>query len=322
MKKYILAFAIALWLALIVWIPNGLFAMPGTKEMYRILSDGLFLSGGVLAGFGVLGLIAGKSQHMGLKYLAYWLSNAFSRKEGKEPPMRYGEFHARHVNTGSSTHFLLIPGLICLALAVLFMVLHNQQAAPPAKVGELPAQTTTINQTEDTMKQNPTFTITLENGQVMTGELYPETAPQSVGNFISLANQSFYDGLTFHRVIPGFMIQGGCPSGTGMGGPGYGIKGEFSQNGVNNPIKHTRGVLSMARSMRMDSAGSQFFIMVENAPHLDGAYAAFGKILTGMEAADQIVSTKRDRSDKPLEAQVIKSIRVETHGVEYPFNRL
>ena len=172
------------------------------------------------------------------------------------------------------------------------------------------------------MKQNPTFTITLENGQVMPGELYPETAPQSVGNFISLANQSFYDGLTFHRVIPGFMIQGGCPSGTGMGGPGYGIKGEFSQNGVNNPIKHTRGVLSMERSMGMDSGGCQIFIMVGDGPRRDGAYAAFGKILTGMEAADQIVSTKRDRSDKPLEAQVIKNIRVETHGVEYPFNRL
>ncbi|NLX82932.1 MAG: peptidylprolyl isomerase [Clostridiales bacterium] len=172
------------------------------------------------------------------------------------------------------------------------------------------------------MKQTPTFTITLENGQVMTGELYPETAPQSVGNFISLANQSFYDGLTFHRVIPGFMIQGGCPSGTGMGGPGYGIKGEFSQNGVNNPIKHTRGVLSMARSMMKDSAGSQFFIMVADAPHLDGAYAAFGKVLTGMDAANEIVATDRDRSDKPLTAQVIKSIRVETNGVDYPFTRL
>ena len=172
------------------------------------------------------------------------------------------------------------------------------------------------------MEQNPTFSITLENGQVLAGELYPQDAPQSVGNFIALANQSFYDGLIFHRVIPGFMIQGGCPSGTGMGGPGYGIKGEFSQNGVKNPLKHSRGVLSMARSMRMDSAGSQFFVMVADAPHLDGAYAAFGKVLSGMEAVDQIVSAKRDASDKPLSPQVIQSIRVETKGIEYPFTRL
>ena len=171
------------------------------------------------------------------------------------------------------------------------------------------------------MSQNPTFTITLENGKVLTGELYPDIAPESVGNFIALANEKFYDGLIFHRVIPGFMIQGGCPSGTGMGGPGYSIKGEFDQNGVKNPLKHTRGVLSMARSMMMDSAGSQFFIMVADSPHLDGAYAAFGNVLTGMDAADEIVSTDRDRSDKPLTAQVIKSIRVETNGVEYPFTR-
>ncbi|HPY93880.1 MAG TPA: peptidylprolyl isomerase [Clostridia bacterium] len=169
---------------------------------------------------------------------------------------------------------------------------------------------------------NPIFTITLENGQEIKGELYPKTAPESVGNFISLANASFYDGLIFHRVIPGFMIQGGCPNGTGMGGPGYSIKGEFSQNGVANPIKHTRGVLSMARAMNPNSAGSQFFVMVADAPHLDGAYAAFGLVTSGIEAADQVVSAKRDRSDKPVEDQVIKSIRVETFGVDYPFNRL
>ena len=170
--------------------------------------------------------------------------------------------------------------------------------------------------------QHPTFVITLENGGEMKGELYPEYAPQSVGNFASLANSGFYDGLIFHRVIPGFMIQGGCPKGTGTGGPGYSIKGEFVQNGVENPLKHTYGVLSMARAMHPDSAGSQFFIMTSNSPHLDGAYAAFGKVLEGMEYADQIVNVKRDRMDKPLEPQVIASIRVDTQGNYYPFNQL
>ena len=169
---------------------------------------------------------------------------------------------------------------------------------------------------------HPTFVIKLENGGEMKGELYPEYAPQSVGNFASLANSGFYDGLIFHRVIPGFMIQGGCPKGTGTGGPGYSIKGEFAQNGVSNPLKHTYGVLSMARAMHPDSAGSQFFIMTSNSPHLDGAYAAFGKVLEGMEYADQIVNVKRDRMDKPLEPQVIASIRVDTQGNYYPFNQL
>ena len=169
---------------------------------------------------------------------------------------------------------------------------------------------------------HPTFTIKLENGGEMTGELYPEYAPQSVGNFASLANSGFYDGLIFHRVIPGFMIQGGCPKGTGTGGPGYSIKGEFSQNGVNNPLKHTYGVLSMARAMHPDSAGSQFFIMTSTSPHLDGAYAAFGKVLTGMEFAEKIVNTPRDRMDKPLEPQKIASIRVDTKGQFYQFDQL
>lgn len=173
-----------------------------------------------------------------------------------------------------------------------------------------------------TQTQHPAFTITMENGQIISGELYPEHAPQSVGNFISLANQGFYDGLIFHRVIPGFMIQGGCPTGTGMGGPGYHIKGEFSTNKVNNPIKHDRGVLSMARSMNNDSAGSQFFIMTARAPHLDDSYAAFGKVLSGLETVDDIVGTKRDAGDKPLTAQKIRSIRVDTQGLDYPFNRL
>ncbi len=169
---------------------------------------------------------------------------------------------------------------------------------------------------------HPTFVITLENGAELTGELYPEYAPQSVGNFSSLANSSFYDGLIFHRVIPGFMIQGGCPKGTGTGGPGYSIKGEFKQNGVSNPLRHTYGMLSMARSMMPDSAGSQFFIMTSDSPHLDGAYAAFGKVLTGMEEAEKIVNTPRDRNDKPLAPQRIKSIRVDVKGKFYPFEQL
>ena len=167
---------------------------------------------------------------------------------------------------------------------------------------------------------HPTFVIKLENGGEMKGELYPEFAPQSVGNFASLANSGFYDGLIFHRVIPGFMIQGGCPKGNGTGGPGYSIKGEFSQNGVENPIKHTYGVLSMARAMHPDSAGSQFFIMTSDSPHLDGSYAAFGKVLEGMEYADEIVNTPRDGRDRPLADQRIQSIRVDTKGQYYPFN--
>ena len=161
------------------------------------------------------------------------------------------------------------------------------------------------------MAQNPVFTITMSDGREMKGELYPEFAPNSVGNFIALANSGFYDGLTFHRVIPGFMIQGGDPKGIGIGGPGYCIKGEFSRNGVNNPLKHTYGVLSMARSMMPDSAGSQFFIMTSDSPHLDGQYAAFGRVTSGMEVADRIVNSKRDRWDKPVIDQKIKSIRVE-----------
>ena len=159
---------------------------------------------------------------------------------------------------------------------------------------------------------NPIVTIEMENGDVMKAELYPEIAPNTVNNFISLINQGYYNGLIFHRVIKGFMIQGGCPDGTGMGGPGYDIKGEFSQNGFKNDLKHTRGVLSMARSQRPDSASSQFFIMVDDAPHLDGMYAAFGKVTDGMEVADEIVEVRRDVRDKPREDQVMKSIRVET----------
>ena len=167
---------------------------------------------------------------------------------------------------------------------------------------------------------NPIVTIELENGQVMRGELYPEKAPNTVNNFIALANGGFYDGLTFHRVIPGFMIQGGCPSGTGTGGPGYQIRGEFAGNGFEkNDIKHTLGVLSMARAMHPDSAGSQFFIMVEAAPHLDGQYAAFGQITENVEAAVAVSWVPRNMmNDKPTKPQVIRSIRVDTQGEEYP----
>ena len=167
---------------------------------------------------------------------------------------------------------------------------------------------------------NPIVTIELENGQVMRGELYPEKAPNTVNNFIALANGGFYDGLTFHRVIPGFMIQGGCPSGTGTGGPGYQIRGEFAGNGFEkNDIKHTLGVLSMARAMHPDSAGSQFFIMVEAAPHLDGQYAAFGQITENVEAAVAVSRVPRNMmNDKPTKPQVIRSIREDTQGEEYP----
>lgn len=155
-----------------------------------------------------------------------------------------------------------------------------------------------------------TFVIEMENGDVMRGELYPEIAPITVENFEKLAGEHFYDGLTFHRVIPGFMIQGGCPRGNGTGGPGYQIKGEFAANGVANDLKHERGVLSMARAMDPDSAGSQFFVMVADAPHLDGQYAAFGKVTEGMDAADNIVSVKTDWHDCPREKQVIKTITI------------
>ncbi|MBR6664343.1 MAG: peptidylprolyl isomerase [Lachnospiraceae bacterium] len=168
------------------------------------------------------------------------------------------------------------------------------------------------------MAQNPIVTITMESGDVIKLELYPEIAPQSVNNFISLVNKNFYDGLIFHRVIRGFMIQGGCPDGTGMGGPGYSIKGEFAQNGFANDLKHTEGVLSMARSMMPNSAGSQFFIMHKNSPHLDGAYAAFGKVTEGMDVVNKIAETATDYSDRPLEKQRMKSVTVDTFGVEYP----
>ena len=161
---------------------------------------------------------------------------------------------------------------------------------------------------------NPTFKITMENGGVIEGELYPEIAPQSVANFIDLAEHNYYDGLIFHRVISGFMIQGGCPDGTGMGGPGYCIKGEFLYNGIKNELRHKRGVLSMARSSSPNSAGSQFFIMHQDAKHLDGQYAAFGKVTSGLEVVDAIAKVRTGRNDRPVEDQKIASVNVERNG--------
>ena len=168
------------------------------------------------------------------------------------------------------------------------------------------------------MAQNPIVTITMANGDVMKAELYPEIAPNTVNNFISLVKKGYYDGLIFHRVIAGFMIQGGCPNGNGMGGPGYSIKGEFSQNGFKNTLKHTEGVLSMARSMMPNSAGSQFFIMHQNSPHLDGQYAAFGKVTEGLDVVDKIAQVGTDWQDRPMVPQIIESMTVDTFGTENP----
>lgn len=168
------------------------------------------------------------------------------------------------------------------------------------------------------MAQNPIVTIEMNNGDIMKAELYPEIAPNTVNNFISLVKKGYYDGIIFHRIIRGFMIQGGDPEGTGVGGPGYSIKGEFTQNGFPNDLKHTKGVLSMARTMMPDTAGSQFFVMHETSPHLDGQYAAFGKVIEGEDVIDKIASVATDYMDKPLEEQKMKKVTVETFGVEYP----
>lgn len=167
-------------------------------------------------------------------------------------------------------------------------------------------------------QKNPVVTITMKNGDIIKAELYPQIAPNTVNNFISLINEGYYDGLIFHRVISGFMIQGGCPDGTGMGGPGYSIRGEFAYNGFANDLKHTEGVLSMARAMDPDSAGSQFFIMHKNSPHLDGQYAAFGKVIEGMENVNKIAECMTDFGDRPLEVQKMKNVTVDTFGVTYP----
>ena len=166
--------------------------------------------------------------------------------------------------------------------------------------------------------QNPVITIEMENGDLIKAERYPEVAPNTVNNFLSLVGKGFYDGLIFHRVIKGFMIQGGCPQGTGMGGPGYSIRGEFTQNGFQNDLEHTKGVLSMARAMDPDSAGSQFFIMHEDSPHLDGSYAAFGMVTEGLDVVDKIASVRTDWGDRPLKEQRIRKITAETFGETYP----
>lgn len=168
------------------------------------------------------------------------------------------------------------------------------------------------------MAQNPVVTFEMEDGRIFKAELYPNIAPNTVHNFLSLVNKGFYNGLIFHRVIEGFMIQGGCPNGNGMGDPGYSIKGEFSQNGFVNDLKHTPGVLSMARSMHPDSAGSQFFVMHKTSPHLDGAYAAFGKVIEGMEVVNEIAETPTDYGDRPMTPQIMKSVTAETFGADYP----
>ena len=168
------------------------------------------------------------------------------------------------------------------------------------------------------MSKNPLVTITMKSGKVIKAELYPDTAPNTVNNFISLIKSGYYNGLTFHRVIYNFMLQGGCPEGTGIGGPGYHIKGEFAQNGFKNDLRHTEGVLSMARTMIPDSAGSQFFIMHKAAPHLDGQYAAFGKVTEGMDVVNEIAECDTDFSDKPLDPQIMETVTVETFGVDYP----
>ena len=175
-----------------------------------------------------------------------------------------------------------------------------------------------ISRKEDKHRANPIVTIEMENGDIIKADLYPEIAPNTVNNFIHLINRGFYNGLIFHRVIKGFMIQGGCPDGTGMGGPGYNIKGEFHQNGFQNDLLHTAGVLSMARAMHPDSAGSQFFIMHKDSPHLDGAYAAFGKVTEGMDVVNRIAETATDYSDRPLERQMMKTVTVDCFGTEYP----
>ena len=201
-------------------------------------------------------------------------------------------------------------------LSIIFLVMlivggcgTNEQSQPDKDDVKQPAQE---------IEDNPIATITMENNDTIKVELYPNIAPNTVNNFISLAESGFYDGLIFHRVIPGFMIQGGDPEGRGTGGPGYAIKGEFESNGVDNELNHERGVLSMARSQDPDSAGSQFFIMVAEATHLDGEYAAFGKVTEGMDAVDKIVNVEKDKQDKPREDQKIKQVTVETFGVEFP----
>lgn len=204
-----------------------------------------------------------------------------------------------------------------LLFSVIFMLTGCTAPAQPEETPP-PSATPTQNKEEINVTKNPIVTIEMDEGGIIKAELYPNIAPNTVYNFISLINKGYYDGIVFHRVIPGFMIQGGDPNGIGTGGPGYSIKGEFTANGFKNDLKHTRGVLSMARARDMDSAGSQFFIMVADAPHLDNQYASFGKVIEGMEVADKIVSASKDSNNKPLQNQTMKKVTVETFGTDYP----
>lgn len=207
---------------------------------------------------------------------------------------------------------------IILAAAIILVLFVVSGCSKENVVKEETSNTnTSANTSIDVGENNPIVTITMESGDVIDVELYPEIAPNTVNNFVSLIDQNFYDGLVFHRVIPKFMIQGGDPEGNGTGGPGYGIKGEFASNDFENPLVHERGIISMARSRDMDSAGSQFFIMVADAPHLDGEYAAFGKVISGMDVVDAIVSVDKGAGDRPVDPQTIKTVVVDKKGVEY-----
>lgn len=208
---------------------------------------------------------------------------------------------------------LLIPLLLLANLAACGGGEDNQETN-----GDKANEVADPNSYPNDVEENPVVTITMENGKEITAELYPEIAPNTVANFIALVEDGFYDGLIFHRVIPGFMIQGGDLDGVGTGGPGYSIAGEFTSNGFNNDLEHSRGVLSMARSQSPDSAGSQFFIMVEDSPHLDGDYASFGKVIDGMEVVDEIVAVDRDEMDKPIDDQKMATVEVDVKGYSYP----
>ncbi len=214
--------------------------------------------------------------------------------------------------------FVILALLICIVGITCYNAFFNAEEKPVE-----PVEFSQADSAEFKKDTNPVATIRIKGAETpIVVELYPKTAPNTVANFIELANSGFYDGLIFHRVIPGFMIQGGCPNGNGMGDPGYSIKGEFAQNGVSNNLAHTRGVISMARSQMPDSAGSQFFIMHADAPHLDGGYAAFGEVVSGIETVDLIASVQTNASDKPLVDQIIEEIRVDTKGIEYKVNKI
>ena len=233
--------------------------------------------------------------------------------------MAKGKNTKKTSNNTTINVLIIVCTIVIIALAVLIAVSFGSKNNKNSLTDNNTNETSMLNKINELdIKENPVATLEMENGGVMTIELYPKTAPNTVCNFIELANSGYYDGLIFHRCIQDFMIQGGDPQGTGMGGPDYSIAGEFSSNGFENNLSHKRGVISMARSNAPDSAGSQFFITVADSDFLDGEYAAFGRVLEGMDVADEIVANETDENDKPLTDQVIKSIRVDTKGVEYP----